>query len=138
MALNDNERAAIRLHLGYSNLDTGVAIGYGVAHTSEQYQALDLAMAELRADAEADVRKLIEQLDEIECQKQALAKTFATKRVEGIEFSGAEALMALNELKRDRGLQLADILAVSPNPYSAFWQTIDWGSGGGGVREGCL
>lgn len=135
MALTDNERAAIRLHLGYSNTRDGTAIGFGIAHISPFHRSLDLCMAELKADSEPDVRDMIRRLDDLECRREKLLDTVGTRRVESIEFSGQDGLDVLDGEKRRLGKLLADLLGTVVNPYAAEWQGA--GHGGGGVREGC-
>jgi len=137
LALTDDERAAVRYHLGYLATRRGVSVGLGNAHLIILDQAVTLAMVELDPIHEPDVRALLQRMDEIECQKEQVSKTFATRRVEGIEFAGEDAIDALNRLYREAGYRLADLLSVKPNPQSMFWgEAIGGSSMGGCVREG--
>jgi hypothetical protein len=131
MALSDNERALVYTHLGYPVMDDGVAIGFGVAHAEPTYRYAERAIVELKPEIEPLVRTLLFEIDEIECEKTKLARTFATVAVGEVKFSGMDGLAALNALKDDKVCQLANLFGAVKNPYAL----------GGGlsnhVREGC-
>jgi hypothetical protein len=131
MALNDQERALIKAHLGYPVMDDGVAIGFGVAHAEPQYRYIDRALVELKPEIEPLVRTYLAEIDEIECAKQALVKTFATAAVGEVRFAGADGLANLETLKNDKLNLLANLFGGYRNPY------MNDGGLGNTVMEGC-
>src|SRR5690349_17084723 len=120
MALTQLERARIRYHLGYTNIDDPTAMSLGVPQATQFQFTLELNFDKLDADAEPFVRRCVMELDCIEDQKSAFRGSLEFKRTGSVEFRGSEAFAELAIQYREWRAKLADILGTYPNPTSIF------------------
>lgn len=134
--LTDAEKARIRYHLGYTNINDPFAMSLGVPQATQFQFDLELNFQKLDPVAEPFVRRCIAELDCIEKQKSDFRQSLEFKRTGSVEFRGSEAFAELDIQHRQWRAKLADSLGTYPNPTSVY---DNLGALAGGVVEptGC-
>jgi len=117
VALNLEERARVRYHLGYLNTNVGNALAIGLVAASQILFILERNMDDLLEEGEPLVRRAVAELDCIEDQLSQSRGNYAFRGVEEVEFDQHQ-----EDRLQDQYLQwanaLGDILATPINPFS--------------------
>jgi hypothetical protein len=132
MALTDAEKARVRYHLGYTNIDDAFAMSLGVPQATSLQATLELNFDKLSPQGEPFVRQCICELDTIERQMSDFRQSLEFKSTGSVQFRGSEAFAELDiQYKRWRA-KLSDIIGSYPNPTSIL---DNQGALAGGVVE---
>lgn len=119
MALNDAEKAAIRYHLGYPQVDQSIEISLGVIDASQPLFVVEAAMQHVLVSAEPRVRRAIQQCD---CYEDRMDKAGATMEAQrtggGVHLRGPDAMRELEEQYLFWCNQLANTIGAPINPLS--------------------
>lgn len=113
-----DEKARIRRHLGYPNIQPAAAMSFGIPIPIETLFIVESAMEKIMPEAKADVLRFISQLDQIECQMVAARQTLGVSVVDGINIRPDHIPMLENEYTRWQG-RLADILGCPVYGFSS-------------------
>lgn len=113
-----DERARIRRHLGYPNIQPAAGMSFGIPIPIETLFIVESAIEKIMPEAMNDVRRFVAQLDEVECQMAAARSTLGVSVVDGINIRPDHIPMLENEYTRWQG-RLADILGCPVYGFSA-------------------
>ena len=131
MALNEQERAAIRRYCGFPAVETGAGISMGVPAFDHAMFVLTANMDSLLESGEPHVRLLLKRLDCIDDQIAEDTKNLGLRAVVGAtQFAGAEGMDALAEQKVRRVTELLDMLGSPPHVHSASLRRLGLGPTG--------
>ena len=130
MSLTIGEKERIRYFLGYPNTTAAASLQLGMVRSQDMSFLVDLAMENLRPEAEATVRSLIQTLDDIECVMRGDAiDRLAASRIGNLQLNAAEPEALEAELRR-WAFRLADTLGSAVYPYSHKFQGVNRGKVG--------
>ncbi|MCK9513071.1 MAG: hypothetical protein M0R28_17845 [Pigmentiphaga sp.] len=134
MALTDAEKARIRYHLGYTNVNDTFALGFGVPQGNTFQRPLELHFDNVDRNAEPFVRQCIHELDCIEQQRSKFRESLEFESAGNVKFRGSAAFAELDVQYQQWQAKLGDILGSYPNPTSV---ANNLGSGGVVEPTGC-
>jgi len=122
MPLNNDEREAVRYHLGYLGVQSSASIQLGIPRPVETLFLVEEAMDQLREQAVPRVRSILGVLESIEdkmicAQDRLAAERLGNMTLRGIKAGETEADGLENEYTRWAG-RMADILGVPFYPGS--------------------
>ena len=124
MALTLDERARVRYHLGYLNVDTPAALALGVVSASHSGFLVESTMNTLKLEAEPLVRRFVLELDCIDVQLSKARTRLSVSEVANVKLRGPEELEALEDQYSYWAKSLADTLGVPINPFSLKHQRL--------------
>jgi hypothetical protein len=123
----DAEKVSVRRHMGYLNVASVQTFVLGVPTAVQTQFMIEGALNKVLDEAENEVRRLLGNLDRIECQMDA--------NIGLIEFTAAEEVTtnpkAFEKLKQRYvwwQAALGNLLGVLPNPYD--FRFGGWGASG--------
>lgn len=136
-ALNEQEKERIRYHMGYMETSYAASVQFGLARPIQTMFILDQAMGLLTNPFALDrARRVLDTLDNLECQLQAAVKTTMVSNMGTMNLHplAAQGKLATDSIEREYvrwARRLADILGAPLYPYSARFVT---GGPGSSVR----
>lgn len=116
MAFTDEEKVAIRRHLGYGNVGSAETFVLGIPAAIETAFVIEGAMNKVLPAAESEVRRHIAILNKIEGQLIDDLELLAVDRVDEIVIRGTE----MRELRKEYQFwrdALANMLSIYPNAW---------------------
>ena len=81
MALTDLEKHKVRHHLGYPTLTMAPSVQFGIIRATQTLFSVELAMTQVRPEAEPTIRDLLQKLDDTEVQMFDAQERQAAKAV---------------------------------------------------------
>lgn len=117
MAFTPEEKANIRYHLGYPNVEPVSGYGLGIPIPLQTSFILESTMDRVIAVFEPKIRELLEVLDGIECNMVKAQKRLSANRVGDIELRQTEISQLEAEHSR-WAKRLADCLCAPIYPFS--------------------
>lgn len=137
MALNEDEKNAVRYYMGYAQINTAAAISLGVPDKTQLNFIVEFNMRFLNPIAEPRVRRSIQELECIEEELSRTRRGVEVKSVTGsVQFQHQEAFDILKEQYVDWVGTLADTLGAPVNQFSNRLARMGYGTGlGPGVME---
>lgn len=124
MALSLQEKVRVRYHLGYPNTDEAASMQLGMIRSADTSYLVELAMNNLRPEAEDLVRDLIKTVDCIECvQRGEAIDRMAAQRIGNLALNTMEPEALQNENER-WSKRLADALGVMVYPYGSKFKGV--------------
>jgi hypothetical protein len=121
MALTSTEKAKVRFHLGYPNVQPIQTLYAGQPQARQTLFVLEYNMDAILPEAEPIVRDLVCQLDQIECQLAESRDRMQTESVGTVKMRKDEQ-RALEELYQRLAFRLADVLGTPIYPLSRRFQ----------------
>lgn len=117
MAFTPDERNRIRVALGYMSVGMAASMQLGIPRPAQTLFLLEDAMTLILPQAEDRCRRIVETMENIECQLAAATANFAVSEVDGIKLrENQDELLERNYVRW--GKRLADVLGVPIYPYS--------------------
>jgi len=134
MALNKQEKAAIRYFFEYSQVTLGAALSLGLPDKTQLNFILELNMQNVLPESEPFIRRCLQDLACIEDQMSTFRRSLPLRGVVGsVQYRTGDALDDLRMEYRSWLYQLASILGA---PVSPFGQRMGlFGHDGGIVHE---
>lgn len=124
MALNALEKARIRYHLGYPNVQAGPGMIAGMPITLQPMFLLERAMDLVIPEIIPQIRSIIQIMDDLEQQLVDTQGILVADQLEELILAGAgDGRSRLATDRQDNeyyrwGKRLADIFSVAPYPFS--------------------
>lgn len=129
----EEERARIRYHLGYINIDPVSALALGFPSAQQAMFSVETAMDRIIPAAVARTQRMAANLDEIECQMMDALKRLKAQKVDTLQLRDSNDARTEGDLLeveyRRWAMRLADQLGVTLNPYCERFRGM--GPGGG-------
>lgn len=125
--LTEDEKARVRMHLGYFSLNSAPAIGLGLPRADQSLFLVEIAMNQIPDTAIGLVRERIAILDNIEQRLVGAMDRMKAEKLGEITLRADETDALEREFVR-WATRLADLLACPLNPYSERFRA---GAGGG-------
>lgn len=134
MALNEEEKTAIRYYLGYPNISTAAALSLGNPDKTQLNFILEYNMQHVLPRAEKWIRRCVQELQCIEDQLSQFRVQLPVRGVVGsVQLRAGEALAELEDQYRHWVGALTDLVGAPPNPFSNRLRM--FGGGGNMVTE---
>lgn len=128
--LTVDEIVKCRHHMGYPNVSAVSTYALGVPAAMQTTFMIEGAVVRVLPESEEILRRLLSQLDAVECKVDELLDIVFTSKAEDVEFDD-KAIEKLAKVYKIRQQSLANLLAVVPNPFDQReWLQM----GGGGVN----
>jgi len=121
MALTDQEKESIRYHLGYTNVQPAASIQFGIPRPQQTNWLVETAMGNILETSLFRIRKLLANLDQIECRLMDALTRMQADQLGEIKLRKEETTQLEGEYQR-WGKRLADLLGVPLYPYSDRYQ----------------
>lgn len=126
------ERA--RYHLGYMDVVQASSFAFAIPQATQVQFLFESAIQRIQSWAEPRVLRILEHLDEIECQLFQASKELFARRAADLEMNLEQPTDVEREYVR-WACRLADILGVTPYPFSERFKILAQG-GLSGARAG--
>lgn len=136
MALSDADKERARYHLGYMEVTVASSFHFSVPQATQVQFMFENAIQRVRADAEARVVRILDNLDKIECTLFQSSSELFAKRVDALEPNLNQPEDVEREYVRWAS-RLADLLGVTPYPFSERFRSLASG-GVSGSRAGIV
>lgn len=118
--LSKEEKARIRHHMGYLNVDPVMSIQLGVPAASQPMFLVEGAMERIPPSAIGIVRDIVAQLDSIDCKIREAPDFELASELGSLKLRD-NYLGRLQEHYLHWANRLSDILGAPLNPFSARW-----------------
>jgi len=130
MPLTLEEKMKCRYFLGYPNTTAAASLQYGMVRSQDYSFLIDLAMANIRPEAEVLVRGHLQTLEAIECVMRGDAiDRMAAARIGNLQLNHLEQDQLENEVRR-WAMRLAECLGTPVYPYSSKFKAMGRGQVG--------
>lgn len=136
MALAEKDKERARYHLGYMEVTAASSMHFSIPTTTQVQFMFEDAIQRVRADAEARVVRILDNLDEIECTLMRSSQELFARRAADLEPN----LSQPDDVEREYvrwACRLADLLGVPPYPFSERFKVLAQGGISGG-RAGII
>lgn len=134
--LTDQDIGRARYHLGYMDVVIASSFAFAIPQATQVQFMFENAIRRVQVGAEPRVIQLLDMLDEIECGLFQASKDLFAKRVEGLEPNLDQPTDIEREYVR-WACRLADIIGITPYPYSERFKVLSQGGISGG-RAGII
>ena len=118
-----DEKARIRYHLGYLNVQEPTALSFGIPRPLQTVFLIESAMNNVIDAARDKVRQIIGIMDGVECRLVDAQERLAASKLDTLTMRVDEPDALEKEYMR-WGLRLADLLGVPPYPYSTRYSRL--------------
>lgn len=112
-----DEKARIRYHLGYLNVQDPTGLAFGIPRPLQTIFLVESAMTSVIDAARDKVRQIIGIMDGIECRLVDAQERLAASKLDTLTMRADEPDALEREYMR-WGMRLADQLGVPPYPFS--------------------
>lgn len=119
MALNEDEKTAIRYYMGYPQVSTAALLSLGNPDKSQLNFIVEFNMQHVLPGVEKWIRRILQELQCIEDQMSTFRGSLELRGVVGsVQFRSGDALGDLDFEYRKWVGQLCDQIGAPPNPFS--------------------
>lgn len=136
MALSDADLGRARYHLGYMDVVIASSFAFAIPQATQVQFMFESAVRRIQPGAEPRVTKLLDMLDQIECTLFRASEELFAKRAGDLEPNLGQPDDVEREYVR-WACRLADVLGVTPYPFSERFKVLSQGGLGGG-RAGII
>ena len=129
MALNEEEKTAIRYYLGYPQVSTAAALSLGNPDKTQLNFIVEYNMQHILPRAEKWIRRILQELQCIEDQLSTFRVQLPVRGVVGsVQLRAGEALEELEDQYRHWVGALSDTVGAPANPFSRRLRAFSGGS----------
>jgi len=126
--LTEDEKARVRYHLGYPNVEGQAALFYGIPASRPTAFLVDLAVQKLIPAAVETARSLLASLDRLGDRMDEISENLDVESLDGIKIN-LNAGEHIRREYRDRAYRLADLLGVPVYHLSPRFSGVGGGVG---------
>lgn len=133
--LSDADRARVRYHLGYINVQSVVSLGWGIPQPTQTLYLVEAAMSRVIPDIIPKILQILQIMDGVETKLVEAQTRLAAIALGSLKLREQEGDQLEHEYVR-WGSRLADILGCPIYPYSARYRNAGGRAGMIPVRNG--
>jgi hypothetical protein len=130
--LSDADIERARYHLGYIEVTVASSFAFGILASTQPMFMFESAIKRVMPNAEPRVISILDTMDEIECILRRASKELSLRRADGLEIN----LQQPDDVEREYvrwASRLADMLGVTPYPFSERFRVLARGGLSGGA-----
>jgi len=128
ITLSEADRARVRHHLGYLNVEPAASIQLGFPSASQWLFTVEISMDRIIPEAVGMIHKYLNILDSIELQMVDELACLKVQQIEQLKLRNSNEEPNIEDLLEQEYLRwvkrLADDLGVEPNPYSTRFRNL--------------
>lgn len=132
VSLSEADRARVRHHLGYPNVEPVSAISLGVPAASQPFYLVELAMDRIIPEAVGLIQKYLAILDGLEAQMVDSFKRDKVQQIDGVKLRNDNTEPTEHDLKEAHYRYWAQVLSsdlgAPINPFSPRFRSLSGGS----------